>query len=113
TESPPSQGTSSAYIDVNGNGQDDGGEPSASVSLSDGSFSITGVRPGSFTLRALATRHGFTNDLKLAVPLTQNTSGGVASADLGVVQATLRCSAFLDVNRNGAFDTGEQVLQTS
>ena len=47
------------YLDLNNNSALDAGEPSA-VSAADGSFTITGVTPGTYTLRETGGNPAFT-----------------------------------------------------
>jgi hypothetical protein len=42
------------YVDYNDNGAKDDGEPSANTSLVDGSYKITGVKPGTWKIREVA-----------------------------------------------------------
>jgi hypothetical protein len=99
------------YVDYNGNGSIDAGEPSA-VSAADGSFKIDGVKPGAYSVREVS-QAGWTCSFPGTCQYNVTfESGEVKSgADFGNWEpATVSGSKFADVNGNGVQDPGDTPL---
>ncbi|HEX8582594.1 MAG TPA: SdrD B-like domain-containing protein, partial [Acidimicrobiales bacterium] len=101
-----------AYLDYDGNGVRDAGEPGA-VTAADGSYTIAGVRPGSYSLRQVG-RGGWrcTAPLGCAYPVVTVVSGGsVSGRDFGDAQTTtISGTKYADHDRDGARDASEPGL---
>jgi hypothetical protein len=100
------------YLDYDGNGVLDAGEPTA-VSSPSGGYAITGVRPGSYSLRQVA-QGGWrcTAPLGCAYSVITVTSGAtLAGNDFGDAQSTTASGTkYADHDRNGARGPGEPGL---
>jgi uncharacterized repeat protein (TIGR01451 family) len=99
------------YVDYDGDGSPDSGEPSA-TSGADGSFSIPGVRPGSWTVREAAHPGwtcSFPGGCSHTVTLTSDESATGASFG-NWAPATVAGTKFGDENGDGHRDAGEDGL---
>ncbi|MDX6655938.1 MAG: hypothetical protein QOH62_731 [Solirubrobacteraceae bacterium] len=100
------------YVDTDGDGTKDGGEPSA-TSDGSGHYSIAGLAPGTYTIRAAIAGGracAFPVDCSYTVAVgSQDTSGG---RDFGsYAGATIAGRVFEDANADGvAQEAGEQGL---
>jgi uncharacterized repeat protein (TIGR01451 family) len=100
------------YVDYNGNGTQDAGEPSA-TSGADGSWTIGGIRPGTYAVREVG-RAGWTCSFPATCEydLTFKSSDAKTGADFGNWEpASVSGSKYQDTNNNGAQDAGEGPLQ--
>ena len=98
------------FIDTDGNGVANGGEPSATTAA-DGSFRISGLAAGTHTVIAVAP-NGWTQSLPAVVghgQLADVVSGGITGqVDFGFYRAgRIEGTLFDDRNRSGARDPGE------
>jgi protocatechuate 3,4-dioxygenase beta subunit len=117
------------FEDLNGNGAKDAGEPGivdwtiklkkagtevdSTLTAADGSYSFTGIAPGSYTIEETA-QSGWTQSYPLSGTHTITLASGDAGAsnlDFGNYRTTgLSGLKFEDRNGNGAKDTGEPGL---
>ncbi len=100
------------YVDVNDNGSFDAGEPS-DVTAADGTYQITGIEPGSYKVREVATA-AVTGTWTCSFPSpcyydeTFESSDAITDNDFGnYTTATKSGHKFLDRNQNGDWDEGE------
>ena len=105
----PGLGGFTIYVDYNGNGVFDDGEPSA-VTGADGSYTITGVHPGSFKVREVQ-QQGWTCSFPNPCYHSDTFTSGaqVAENDFGNwTPASKSGTKFEDLNANGRRDEGDQ-----
>jgi hypothetical protein len=114
-----------AYVDLNGNGTQDSGEPGGggfvmnlldstnavvgtATTAADGSFTVSGVGPGTFTL-VEAPRTGYQLSQGSAGYTVTSTSGtNVTGETFGNKQvASISGTVYVDMNGNGVRNTGE------
>jgi uncharacterized repeat protein (TIGR01451 family) len=99
------------YVDYNGNGALDAGEPSA-VSAADGSWTIGGIKPGSYAVREVG-QAGWSCSFPASCEhdLTFNSNDAKTGADFGNWEpATVSGTKYEDKNANGLFDAGDAPL---
>lgn len=89
------------FVDFNGNGTLDRGEPSAITGRS-GRYAIDGLRPGSYTIKAVSS--GLAAD---AATVRVGALGWAAQDFALRANAVIEGVAFIDVNRNGKRDSEE------
>ena len=94
------------YLDLKNDGKDDSGDPTATTS-STGTYSFTGIAPGSYTVReVLLSGDTFTTASSLTATVTSGgTTSGENFGNYGAI--TLSGNVFDDVNGNGVKDTGD------
>jgi hypothetical protein len=100
------------YVDYNGNGVKDGGEPSAQ-SAGDGGYKISGIKPGTFAVREVG-QAGWTCSFPASCEqdLTFRSNDAKTGADFGNWEpASVSGTKFEDTNNNGVHDAGEGPLQ--
>jgi hypothetical protein len=99
------------YVDYNGNGALDSGEPS-NTSAADGSYKIGGVKPGTYAVREVG-QAGWTCSFPATCEhdLTFKSNDAKTGADFGNWEpASVSGSKYQDTNSNGTRDAGELPL---
>lgn len=98
------------YVDSNNNGLFDAGEPNATTSAT-GTYTITGVNPGTVTVREVVQADWRpTNPLLASRSFVLRNNQNLTGQDFGnfaVLEGVIRGTIFADRNRNGLRDTGE------
>jgi autotransporter-associated beta strand protein len=103
----------SVFVDLDGDGLLDAGEPSA-ISAADGGYSLLGIAPGSVSIVAAGTAGSQpTSPVSRVRVLSPKNGDVVAGIDFGftpIRDAELAGMVFLDANANGIRDAGERGL---
>lgn len=96
------------YLDLNNNGTRQGNEPSATTTAN-GSFNITGILPGNYTLRIVtASTDTVTTPSGGSYAVVANSGSTITGRNFGVAQAgQITGTVFNDTDADGVLDTGE------